>query len=287
MIQTSTKSQIKLNRRGLTELVLACAFLSLLTFALWSWQNKGGYVTAMDNSAVDVEASLIPLIMRHPAIMLSAVVTEFVLLLAFVLAVVPITWWLRTDAVLASAQARAMTPLHWLGEKLHLLPSPAEVVEEGQEQGEYIITETGERVFVPSPNAEAEMELVPGQDVVMVEQLDGQLVAMVQQADGTMAPAQMQPKEKKEGKPAEQGDPNAPLLAMPEQTSDVLNFGEEEEEEDDSLAELVDIDDILNSAFDDESAIDPEREAISRSLDHVDIMDLLGNSRTVLATFQQ
>lgn len=282
MIKPSLKHQIKLNRRGLTELVLACAFLSLLTFALWSSQNKGGYVTAMDNAVVDVETSILPLIMRHPAIMLSAVVTEFVLLLAFVLAIVPITWWLRTDAVLASAQARTMTPLHWLGQKLRLIPSPAEVAE-GEIEGEFIVTESGERIFVPKPKTDEEMELAPGQDVVMVEQPDGQLVAMVEQADGTMAPAELKPKEKKEGK---DGEAPESLLPLPEQSGDLLDFSEEEEEED-PLADLADIGDILNSAFDDESAVDPEREAISRSLDDVDIMDLLNNTRNVLATFQQ
>ena len=132
MIHQPTKSQIILNRRGLTELVLACAFLSLLTIALWSWQNKGGYVTAMDSVTIEGAAALLPQIMRHPAIMLSAAVTEFVLLLALLLAVVPITWWLQTDAVMAGAQARVTTPLHWLGEKLRLLPSPNKIGKGGE-----------------------------------------------------------------------------------------------------------------------------------------------------------
>jgi hypothetical protein len=268
------KSQIKLNRRGLTELMLACAFLSLLTFALWSWQN-GGHVVALDAGAMVAEASLLPLITRHPAIMFSVIVTEFIVLLALTLAFVPITWWLRTDAVLPRHHARATTPLRWLGEKLHLLPPPSANVE-AEVAGEYIVTETGERIFVPNANPEMEED----QEVVMVEQEDGTLLAMVKQEDGTLAPAPTKPKEG-----GAEGESTEPLLPLPEQANDVLNFDEEEEE--DPLADLADIGDILNSAFDDESAIDPEREALSQSLEEVAVMDLLFNARQVLATFTQ
>jgi hypothetical protein len=274
MTQIPAKSQVKLNRRGLTELVLGCAFLALSTFALWTWQNNG-YVAAMDNSAAGGEVPLLSVIMRHPAIMFSTVVTEFILLLALTLALVPISWWLRTDYLIASEGARLMTPLRWVGDKLRFTRAPKENAE-GQVPGEYVLTPTGERVFVPQPDPEA--GVAGEQEVVMVAQPDGTVVAMVQQPDGTMVPA--------ETKPADgQSESTELLLPTVEQApSDVLNF---EEEEEDPLADLADIGDILSSAFDEDSAIDPEREAISRSLDDVDIMALARSARHVLATFQQ
>ena len=127
MSQLSSKSHLKLNRRGLTELVLACAFLSLFTFALWSWQNNG-HVAAMDNTISPAEVPLLPLLLRHPAIVLCTVITEFILLLAITLAIVPISWWLRTDYLVSGANQRLMTPLRWLGEKLHLVRQPEQAV---------------------------------------------------------------------------------------------------------------------------------------------------------------
>jgi hypothetical protein len=276
MMQLSSRGQIKVNRRGLTELVLACAFLSLFTFALWSWQNNG-YVAALSQSSAEGaaagEVSLVPLILRNPAIMLSTVVTEFILLLALLLAIVPITWWLRSDYLIAGANQRVMTPLRWLGEKLRMGQTAKEA-----RVGEYVINEAGERVFVPAPQ-----EAVEEQEVVMVQQADGSLVAMVQQADGTMAPAAgaKSKEDKKEGE-AQAADTPVP---GPQQPSSLLNF--EESNEEDPLADLADIGDILSSAFDDDSAIDPEREAMSRALAEISLEDLRKNTALVLATFKQ
>jgi hypothetical protein len=267
-----TKGPVKLNRRGLIEMIFACAFLSLFTLLVWTWQNKGGYVAAMGQATLAGEASLMVVILRNPVIMASTVVTEFTLLLALTLAVAPVTWWLRTDYLMAAGRARAMTPLRWLGQKLKIVgPEQANV------QGAYVTNATGELIFVPAPTAEDSEE----QEVVMVQQPDGTLMAMVQQTNGTMVPAETKPGEAQKGQGAESTEP---ILPTPEQANNALNF---EEQEEDPLADLADIGDILSSAFDEDSAVDPEREAISRSLDEVDVMDLLLNARNVLATFRQ
>jgi hypothetical protein len=99
-----------------------------------------------------------------------------------------------------------------------------------------------------------------------------------------MVPVENLTKEGKENKEGTGEESTEPLLPPPGPTTDVLNF---EEEEEDPLADLADIGDILSSAFDDDNAIDPEREAISRSLEDVDIHVLLKDARHVLATFQQ
>jgi hypothetical protein len=275
--KTAAKSRIKINRRGLTELVLASAFLSLFTFALWSWQNNGGYVAAMESVAPEASAAMMPQILRHPAIMFSTVVSEFVLLLAIMLAIVPVSWWMRSDHLIAGDGALVMTPLRWLGQKLGIgRAATAHTAAQGENElpGEYVVNEAGETVFVPQQGVDGEVET----EVVMVEQPDGSLLAMVQQADGTLAPAEPLAKD------ATAEESTELPLPFPGQPDDALNF---EEEEEDPLADLADIGDILSSAFDDDSAIDPEREAIGRTLDEVEITALLKNARNVLATFQQ
>jgi hypothetical protein len=139
------------------------------------------------------------------------------------------------------------------------------------------MNDAGELVFVPAPEVTGEKN--PDQPaVIMVKQPDGTEVAMVQQADGTMVPAEPQATQSA-------GESTVPTAPPPGQTSDILNF--DEQEEDDPLADLADIGDILSSAFDDESAIDPEREALSRGLDEIDMKALLKDARNVLATFKQ
>jgi hypothetical protein len=172
---------------------------------------------------------------------------------------------------MAGEDARVMTPLRWLGEKLRILRAPQQRAE-----GEYEMNEAGELVFVQQPGVDGEGN-PDNPEVVMVEQADGTLLPMVQQADGTMVPVETKPV-------TGEGEPVEPLLPLPEQTGELLNYDEEEE---DPLTDLADITGILSSAFDDESAIDPDREAISRSLDDVDVMALLKTARNVLATFKQ
>jgi hypothetical protein len=281
MIQLPAKTPIKINRRGLTELVLSCAFLSLLTFALWSWRING-YVEALSHQtasgAPDSEASLIPLILRSPAIMASTVASEFVVLLAILLAIVPLSWWLRSEYLVAGANQRLMTPLRWLGGKFGLAHPKQEAP-----KGEYVMNEAGELTFVPTRQEEMEAE----QEVVMVQQPDGTLMAMVQQADGTLVPAPPDARPKEENKEGKEGEaqPGETPIPGPQQPNSVLNFDETQEE--DPLADLADIGDILSSAFDDDNAIDPEIEAISRTLQEIDIDALVKNARNVLATFKQ
>src|SRR5262245_41245704 len=107
---TPPQSRIKLNRRGLTELLLACAFLALSTWAIWSWRVQGGHVSAME-AGVAEPLGLLPQILRHPAIILSVIFTEFILLLALTLALVPPAWWLHTEHPMEGAGVTPATPL--------------------------------------------------------------------------------------------------------------------------------------------------------------------------------
>jgi hypothetical protein len=50
---------------------------------------------------------------------------------------------------------------------------------------------------------------------------------------------------------------------------------------------LADLKDILSSAFDEDSALDPDREALSRTLDEVSVHGLTTLARTVSARFRQ
>jgi hypothetical protein len=109
------QSRVKVNRRGLVELALACAFLALLTFAVWSWQVDGESVVALGSALPEQQSALLPQIMRDPTIKLASVFAEFVLLLAVALAVAPPAWWLQAEHILGTEPVLSTTPLRWLG----------------------------------------------------------------------------------------------------------------------------------------------------------------------------
>lgn len=281
-----SKSAIKLNRRGFIEIVLVCVLLALALYTLWHvglwyWQTQlaHGQATSMGRSA---EAPLIPYILRHPAMMLSVTFAGFMLLLAIALMIVPVSWWLHTDRALEETALPVMTPMSWLAKKMGLARAP-QLPTQGMDDevaGIYIVNEAGERVFVPQANEQSEVEEDANQEVIMVEQPDGTLLAMVQQADGTLVPAKKKSGSKENTEQADEVDP----LASPETPLEGFTF---EEEEEDTLLDLADIDDIINSAFDDDGPIDLQRQALSQSLDEVDIDDLLADARDVLATFKR
>jgi hypothetical protein len=306
--------RIKLNRRGLIELVLACAFLSLLTLAVWSWQNNGGHVAALDNRLPATQNGIVAQALRHPAIMLSAVVTEFILLLAFTLALVPPAWWLRADHILGTEPATEATPLRWLGAKMQMARAQAAPTE-----GEVVVNAAGEPIYYEHPGQTAvaanQFSALPGQPVPgspTQQAQPGQFVPG-QPVPGQPMPGQVQPGQPVSGQPtpgqpvpgqaqaaqpvpgqpvntaeAPSAQPNTtqPATAVPVPLTDVLNF-EETEEEDNPLADLANIKDILSSAFDEDAGVDPELEALSRSLDEVSIMTVRTTARQVAATFAQ
>ena len=67
--------------------------------------------------------------------------------------------------------------------------------------------------------------------------------------------------------------------------SDVLNF--EETPQDDPLADLANIGDILSSAFDEDAGVDPDLEALGRTLDDIEMESVHRTARSILATFLQ
>jgi hypothetical protein len=311
---TPPQSRIKLNRRGFTELLLACAFLSLLTWAIWSWRVQGAHVSAME-SAVSEPLSLLPQILRHPTIILSMIVTEFFLLLAVTLALVPVAWWLHTEHPMGEEGAIPSTPLRWLSGKIHRgrkQPQPA--------QGYYVMNAAGEPVYYEQPavpgmkgmvvNQWGEMppqqmgapgipgtmpqagQSMPGQPIpgqpVPGQPVPGQPMpaqAMVPGMPIVMPP--MAVTEVKPGQPAAAPGapaPAAPPPVAPPPVSDVLNF-EETPAEDDPLADLANIKDILSSAFDEDAGVDPEREALGRTLEDLEMHTVKSMARQIIATF--
>lgn len=302
-------SRIILNRRGLTELVSICAFLSLLTFALWSWQTNGGHVAAMEAALPEPQRSLMPQILRHPAIILSVVTTEFILLLAFVLAVVPPAWWLRADHLFGTKPAAETTPLRWLNTKMQQIGHTQAKAKKGQ----IAVNETGEPIYYEQPEAPGvaanQFSRLPEQPAgipVQGEPMPGQAQAAQsvpgQAQSGQMQSGQMQPGQAQPGQstpdqptpgqpavgadtpPAQAGTPQS-TASLSAPLTDVLNF--EEEEEDDPLADLANIKDILSSAFDEDAGVDPDREALAGSLDDVSVMTIRTTARQVAATFNQ
>ena len=355
MMQTQSQGQIKLNRRGLTELILACSLISLLTFAFWSWQTSGGRISAMEMPTTEPQSALLPKIILDPTIMLTTIIAEFAFLLAVTLALVPPKWWLQIDRYLESESNEPSTPLEWLGHKITNHKAPAH----GQAQGQVQYNQAGEPVYyeaqpmpgmvvnpysappnqqtgvqpgqpVPGqmqpgqpipgqmqpgqpfpgqmqPGQPAPGQMQPGQPIPGQAQPGQPIPGQAQPGQpvpgqaqpGQPVPGQAQPGQVQPGQPTPgnthpatvtevqpqaQGAAPAPMVP-PAPLSDVLNF--EEDSTDDPLADLADIGDILTSAFDEDAGIDPDREALGKSLDDLEIKALLKSSRTVLATFQQ
>jgi hypothetical protein len=298
------QSRIKLNHRGLTELVLACAFLSLLTLAVWSWQMNGGHVTAMDSALPEAQSALMPQVLRHPVIILSAVVAEFILLLAIVLALVPPAWWLRADHLWGTDSAAAATPLRWLGAKMQQIGHS----QTGAGEGQFAVNEAGEPIYYEQPGvpgmAANQLSGLPGQPAgvpVLAQPVPGQMQSGQsmpgqtqpgQPVPGQPVPGQTQQGQTLSGQPAAGTDAppvqaNTPQSAVPSPAplTEVLNF--DQQEEDDPLADLANIKDILSSAFDEDAGVDPDREALARSLDEVNVTTIRKTARQIVATFNQ
>ena len=80
--------------------------------------------------------------------------------------------------------------------------------------------------------------------------------------------------------------PAAPPPVAPPPVSNVLNF-EETPAEDDPLADLANIKDILSSAFDEDAGVSPEREALGRILEELEMQTVKSTARQIMATFKQ
>lgn len=304
------KSRIVLNVRGLAELSFLAAGLSLaLIAAWWSWQ---GPVTPM--TPVWLVAA------RRPEIVAALALAGFILILAGLLSVVPPAWWLRVRQGAGVPVPRAETPTRWLGEQIQraLHPAPAAqpdpAIPEGDVpdpagQGPAAVADVGPdgqattgpvvaaqplpaqagTAPVANPGAlpgqAAPAQPAPGQTV---QAFDGQAanpgtaVPQVQAVVPGQPVAPGEPQPKPAASPPAEGQPAA--APPPAPLSSVLNF-EENPEEEDPLAGLGDIKDILASAFDEDSAMDPDRLALGRSLDDVNIRALLRTANQVRAAF--
>ena len=287
-------------------MVLACLLLALLTFAIWSFQVNGGRVDAMEMTAIEPQNSLLPRIMQSPTIMLATIIAEFTVLLAITLALAPPVWWLRVARNIGTDANEPTTPLQWLGHKIASSKAPANDQMQHDAAGQPVyyegapIPETVANHNGALPNQQVGVPPQPGQPV------PGQMqpAQPVLGQPGQPVPAQAQPGQPIPGQPGQpipaQAQPGQPGQVSPTPTdaanpiaplvppaplSDVLNF--EDAPEDDPLADLANIGDILPSAFDEDEGIDPDREALSRSLDDIDIMAMLKDSHNILATFYQ
>lgn len=255
---------IKLNRRGLTELVLFCALVSLSTYSYWSWQINGGHVAAMDSASTAAQGGIWLQILQQPAIVMSTVVAEFFLLLAITLALAPIPWWLHAEHIIGIDHAYSTTLLRWIGKK----------VTNGQND-----TEDYNSEFVLNPEEDPTLigQLVPGQ-VQPGQPVPGSNPPVTTQAH----PLSPLPATVTEIKP---GQAPVPPDGPPVPLGDLLN--PEVPPEDDPLSDLANISDILNSAFDEDAGIDENQATLSRHIENYDIETIRSTSRQILATFLQ
>ena len=82
-------------------------------------------------------------------------------------------------------------------------------------------------------------------------------------------------------------NPTQPPLAVaiPPQPSLQDMLGDTQESN--PLADIADIKDILTSAFDEDEGLDPDRAALGRSLDEVDIKELVRLTHQITDTLKQ
>lgn len=304
----TSKRRIALNVRGLAELSCIAALVSLaLVAAWWAWQEPIAPTTPVWLMAL-----------HRAELVATTALAGFILILAGLLAIAPPTWWLRVDRGPGVPAAHPETPTRWLGEQIQRAIHPAQmpqvdpamtdasgvpvessvgvesstgVTGDGQpsapaagpsQPGAVLPATNGARLGQTLPG-----QPIPGQPVQAFEGQTGQAVVNPAIA-GQQPPSQPgQPLAPGEPQPKPAAAPPAdgqPSVAPPAPLSSVLNF-EEVVDEDDPLAGLGDIKDILSSAFDDDSALDPDREALGRSLDDVNIRTLLRTAHQVRAAF--
>lgn len=306
---TVTRSRIRLNFRGLTQILLICVCVTLWTLAGWrAWQTEGGRVAALDHTQTVVQSSghddtLIPRILNHPGMITAAALTEFVLILALFLGIAPPTWWLRTQYPRLPGEPEVPenvdTPLKWLGDKLSQVQTPRGPVPAAEAApalpGDPTSAQSSEMPTgldpaqpvpgQPAPNQPAPGQPVPGQpapgQAAPAQPTAGQPPMLVQPVAGQQTPGSSPADPSAPGASPTAHAPGAPPPPPPPLT-DVLQFTEES----DPLADLTDIKDILSSAFDEDHSLDPDREALSRSLDEVPIQGLVTMTRGVAAAFR-
>jgi hypothetical protein len=310
------QSRIKVNRRGLVELSLVCAFLALLTFVVWSWQVDGEAVVALGSALPEQQSALLPQIMRDPTIKLASVFAEFVLLLAVALAIAPPAWWLQAEHILGTEPVRSTTPLRWLGHVIqnsHSQNSQGQNSQSETNHEQVAVNAAGEPIYYQQPSGVVNPlnmppaqpgaapayppqagQAQPGQPVpapqVPGQPQPGQPAPQVpgQPQPGQQIPVQAQPVPGQvatatEVQPGQTAAPEATAPLAP--LTEVLNF--DEDATDDPLADLANIKDILSSAFDEDESIDPDRLALANSLDEVDMPLIRTTARQVFATFVQ
>jgi hypothetical protein len=284
--QNFAQNRVRLNGRGLIEILLICSLLTLATLTgWWYWQTNGGRVVALEGPPTFATSDpLVAMILHHPAILTTAVLVEFLLLLGLILAVVPPTWWLQVDLVVNGVPVVAESPLQWLGRRLHL--GGAKPIDPAQDPTHNPTHDPAQPVAVDAQGLPlgASAGQTAGQPTVAgLPGVAGQPPAPGQPGVPGQPPTPGQP-----GKPADPADPNAaPPNAPPSAPAltDVLQFSEEEE--DDPLADLANIKDILNSAFDEDAGLDPTLEALGRSIDEISIQALVQETWEVAARFRQ
>lgn len=286
-------NRVRLNVRGLAE--LACLGISITASTLlgwWSWHDAVLF-TNVANAPGWLEA------LRRPEVLVSVALAEFTLIMAALLAVVPSEWWLYTLTMTATSDSVTPQPpetlLRWLGAQVQKAVNPAPPAPEapgtqavgasGATYGEQLASALpGMLPPIPGqmqaqPGQPAPVQAFTGQPVP--EQAPAQPPSPPQALGQPMAPGATQPNP---AHPTTEGQPANTAAAPAAPLSEVLKF-EEFPPEDDPLADLADIKDILSSAFDEDAGTDPDREALGRSLDEIGIQVLLNLAHQVQDTF--
>lgn len=326
MISSSTQSApLRINRRGVAEIVIFCLTTTALLLSLW-WQFQEqwfGFYLGMAGPAERLP--VLALVLKDMTITLSAAVAVFILILILVLLAVPPGWWIRIEQpAQPGVIAKPDTPLLWLGHQIEQMRAP--VATPAQPNGQpapgaqthpqqaQFNTGTGQPVDPANPAAQPpNNQAQPGQPQPGQPQA-GQNPQPGQNPQANPNPGEAGPNQPNPGAPNPDAQPGQPQQSAP--ATDATNepgqkvveqkpeegaqgagaLGQpsqslqdalmiEEEEEDDPLADLSDMSSLISSAFAEVDEVDPDLLALSNMLEPVDIRDLTRLSQQVAQRF--
>lgn len=305
---TTARSQIQLNLRGLVELCIADAALTALTIA--GWHSLQTHLTMP-------RGPMYAAILQQPQIIASVAVSVFILIMALLLAIVPQAWWLRTKRVVDQAHRSPETPLQWLGAQIQKTVTPQPPAQPGEpavpgvegmppnaDPATLAATQavaTPSADAQPAPRAPATQPIAgapqpapaqPALGAVPPEQAGQVAAAQPPSQPGTQpAPPQTpQPQQQQQQQQQQQAaNGTATEQAVNADTSKTTLGAvfqiEEIVPEDDPLADLGDIQDILAATFDEDLVLDPDLVALGNALDDIPIQALRTTVRQVQAAF--
>ncbi len=286
MIAAPDKRLLRVHARSVTELLAASALPALLS--LWYWRGWA-------QDVAQPVGELLPGVLLSPSLALTLAVSEYLLILAFLLSVLPVEWWLLSET---AGGRKALTPMMRVARRMRVTMHA--VTAEAPSADETLLDVGGEPLVKPAvgeatsaPGNQAASDSAGGQQAQSAATPGAAQPAAAGNTpapEGATQPNAAQPNaaqpnaaQPNAAQPnAAQPDAAQPNAAQPgapapagQTPAELLAEITPEEEDITDLASLTDVSSILNDAFGDSGTVDPLIQAISERLPAVDVYALL------------